>query len=173
MQPRRKYLTKYTCATDSVLFLTFWQRSHRLEIVDRLICLREGGTREMSCLAAGWKKTPVSGTLCPQLHIWSIFFGGPRFATISTCLQQKEDKPRFTNQKLFIFIFLNFLLCNSLGSFIFWSRSSKDFALNLIEDFHKQWPWDYIWCWWSKATCGEIQTLFPSLCLPILHTCGL
>ena len=80
MQLRRKYLTKDTCATDSVLVLTFWQRSHRLGIFDRLICLREGGTREMSCLAAGWKKTPVLGTLCPQLHIWSIFFGGPRFA---------------------------------------------------------------------------------------------
>ena len=80
MQPRRKYLTKYTCATDPVLVLTFWQMCCRLEIIDRLICLREGGTREMSCLAAGWKKTPVPGTLCPQLHIWSIFFGGPRFA---------------------------------------------------------------------------------------------
>ena len=106
---------------DTGPVLTFWQMCCGLKIVDRMICLRGGGTREMSCLAAGWKKTPVPGTLCPQLHIWSIFFGGPRFATISTCLQQKEDKPRFTNQKLFIFIFLNFLLCNSLGSFIFWS----------------------------------------------------
>ena len=80
MQLRRKYLTKDTWATDPVLVLTFWQMYCQLEIVGRLICLGGGGTREMSCLAAGWKKTPVLGTLCPQLHIWSIFFGGPRFA---------------------------------------------------------------------------------------------
>ena len=168
MQLRRKSLTK-----DTGPVLTFWQMCCGLKIVDRMICLRGGGTREMSCLAAGWKKTPVPGPLCPQLHIWSIFFGDRVLQLYLPVYSRKR-----TSQDLQIknFSFLSFwivFLCNSLGSFIFWSRSSKDFALNLTEDFHKQWPWDYIWCWWSKTTCGEIQTLFPSLCLHILHTCGL
>ena len=135
MQLRRKSLTK-----DTGPVLTFWQMCCGLKIVDRLICLREGGTREMSCLAAGWKKTPVPGPLCPQLHIWSIFFGDRVLQLYLPVYSRKR-----TSQDLQIknFSFLSFLISVCvihLGALYFGQGQAKTLLLIWLKIFTSSGP---------------------------------
>ena len=124
MQLRRKSLTK-----DTGRVLTFWQMCCGLKIVDRMICLRGGGTREMSCLAAGWKKTPVPGTLCPQLHIWSIFFGD---RVLQLYLPVYSRKRTSQDSQIKNFSFLSFLISFCvihLGALYFGQGQAKTLLL--------------------------------------------
>ena len=123
MQLRRKSLTK-----DTGRVLTFWQMCCGLKIVDRMICLRGGGTREMSCLAAGWKKTPVPGTLCPQLHIWSIFFGD---RVLQLYLPVYRGQAKIYKSKTFHFyLSLLFIVCViHLGALCFGQGQAKTLLL--------------------------------------------
>ena len=107
MQLRRKSLTKDTWATDPVLVLIFWQMCCRLEIVDRLICLREGGTREMSCLAAGWKRHLCRGRSALN-YTFGRYFSGDRVLQLYLPVYSRKR----TSQDLEIknFSFLSFLI---------------------------------------------------------------